>query len=810
MLTALMMFGWLSQAVGAGQGTAVPANAAWLRGRVRDTSGAPLSAAEVTLRQGQRRWRVYTTPAGRFRLGPIPAGRYQLQLQKKGYFLLNESVRLQAGQNPARLQLRHEHELHQTVRVISRPSPIQPEAMAHKFKLLQRNIRNLPYPNNHNLAQALPAIPGVVLDNSGQVHVAGARPQSIEYTLDGFDISDPASGTLNARLNVDAVRSVKVESGRFGAQHPSAGAGVLALRTLQGGRKLRFGTTSFLPAVSLKQGLRLGNWYPRFTLSGPLIKNRAWFADALSLQHTLTLVPQLPAGQNTGDQWDGDNLFSTQFHLTPNQDLEANLLVNYNHDTHLYLSPFTPLPATINLNERRGFFSLKDEITLGGDLIELGVADDVAADALLPLGTATYRLTPQGPRGNYFQSVRQTAARGQAIANVYFSSWRWWGQHHLRLGGDWLHPTLRQRALRHSFEITGAGGALLQSSSFLGPGRYEVSDMLAGLYVEDEWQLARGLRLQPALRLDHEQLAAGLLPAPRLALNYLPWRNDQAKFSAGWGIFYQPVNLATYGLAFDQQRQDTLYNAAGQPQSPPLLMHFALPGAVLKAPRFFTGYLGWRQKLPGAVYLGLRWMERQERDGLAYENLSPAGPSVYFLLQNNRRDHYHSFEVSLRRSFASAAIFGDYIRSQATSNQALEYNLATTILSSQAGGPLPWDAPNRLLFWGWAPTHVWQILGSWYVEYRTGYPFNVLNAHEQLVGAPGRLRFPGYFSLNVAIEKRFPFHHHEWAVRLAILNITNHNNPDAVNSNTGSPGFLGFSGSMGRVFTARLRLVGKH
>ncbi len=806
MIYALFILGWLSRAAPHPQ---TPGRA-WMQARVLDVNGAPVSGAEISLLQGARKWLVYTNRAGLFRLGPLAPGQYRLQIEKQGYFQLDQAIALHRGLNRVHLHLQPAHELHQTVRVVARANPIEPQQMAHKFTLSQRDIRNLAYPTSHNLVEALPAIPSVVLDNSGQLHVAGARSQAIEYTLDGFDISDPATGTLSARLNVDAVRSVKVESGRFGAQHPSAGAGVLSLRTLTGGNRLRFGTSNFLPGVSLKQGLQLGNWYPRFTLSGPFRKNRAWFADALSFQHTLTLVPQLPSGQNTGNQWDGDNLFSTQYELTPHQQLEANVLFNFNQDSYLGLSPFTPRAATTNFRERRGWASLKDEITLGANLIELGGAYDLAHSTTLPQGDSTYRLTPQGPRGNYFQTVHEIASRGQAIANVFFGSWHAWGEHNFRVGGDWLAPRLRQQAQRREFEIIGAGGAVLQSSQFLGSPLLTVHDQLAGVYAEDEWQLARSLRIEPALRVDHDQLAAGALPAPRLALNYVPWANNQTKISAGWGIFYQPVNLSTYALAFDQQRQDTLYNAAGQPQSPPFLIRFGLPGAKLKAPRYYTSFLGWEQELPERVFLGLRWLQRQQRDGLAYENLSPAGPTEFFLLQNNRRDHYHSFEVSLRRTFRQAAIFGDYIRSQATTNEAIENNLGTAFFSPQAGGPLPWDVPNRLLLWGWAPTHIWQILGSWYLDTRTGYPFNVVNAREQLVGPPGHLRYPNYLSLNVAFEKRFRFHQHEWALRLAVLNITNHNNPDAVINNIASPGFLSFSGSEGRVFTGRLRLVGSH
>ena len=93
------------------------------------------------------------------------------------------------------------------------------------------------------------------------------------------------------------------------------------------------------------------------------------------------------------------------------------------------------------------------------------------------------------------------------------------------------------------------------------------------------------------------------------------------------------------------------------------------------------------------------------------------------------------------------------------------------------------------------------------MEYRTGFPFGFVNENRQLVGSPAQLRFPAFMTIDVGMEKRFPFLGHEWAVRLAIVNLTGRQNPTAVNNISGGP--LIFSGGQGRAFTTRLRLVGK-
>jgi hypothetical protein len=123
---------------------------------------------------------------------------------------------------------------------------------------------------------------------------------------------------------------------------------------------------------------------------------------------------------------------------------------------------------------------------------------------------------------------------------------------------------------------------------------------------------------------------------------------------------------------------------------------------------------------------------------------------------------------------------------------------------------LLWDTPQRVVSSGWTPIPIWGLLLSGFFEYHTGFPFSVLNEQQQLVGAPNRMRFPNYFSLNLGLEKRFRFQGHEWAVRVTGVNITRHNNPNSVVNNIDAPNYLTYAGGQQRAFTVRLRLVTQH
>lgn len=38
-------------------------------------------------------------------------------------------------------------------------------------------------------------------------------------------------------------------------------------------------------------------------------------------------------------------------------------------------------------------------------------------------------------------------------------------------------------------------------------------------------------------------------------------------------------------------------------------------------------------------------------------------------------------------------------------------------------------------------------------DWRTGYPYSLINVEQQLVGLPGQVRFPDFASLNPHVEK---------------------------------------------------------
>src|SRR6266704_2773497 len=690
-------------------------------GVVLDENGVPVGAAQVKFENSSGQvLRAETDSAGRFMLRRFPAGDYKVEVRKAGFFLLTgQSFTVRPGTNELTLTLNHAQELHEQVQVTAPSNQIDTQDTAQRSTLSARGIRDIPVPNSHVLAESLVALPEIVRDHRNNLHIAGARSGDTQYLLDGFEIGDPVSGALTSRFNIDATRAAEVQTARVGANYAHSGAGILSLETPDGDDRWRF-----------------------------------WFSEAISAQHTFALVEQLPPGVNTSEEWAGDNLFRLQYNLSPKHILRASFLYNRAYDSNLGLDALDPQSTTVTADQRRAFVSLKDQVWLHDTLFEFGVAADSGVLDYTPQGTQPFVLLINGTSGNYFQRLHQRGRRLQAVASVTAASRHWHGTHQLSAGLNVAALVLSQSAQRTETQALRADGTLVRQSTFDGLANPRLSNTQAGS------------------RTDWDRFTQSAMAEPRASVNVLPFGDDSAKLSLGWGIYNAPFNLSLIGQVFDQRQLDSFYDSTGTVVVlGPVTSQFMLPAAGLQQPRFTISGAGWQQKLAHNTLVDLELQARNGYHGFAFVNQQPAQPGGIFLLQDHRKDRYRSATISARHVFSeNAELFAAYTRSLARSNEVLNVALGTIFYAPQQPGRVAWDAPNRLLTWGWTPTHIWGIQLSYLFEHHTGYAFSVVNLQQQLVGAPNSSRFPAYVSLNLGIEKKFAFRGYLWAARVEMVN----------------------------------------
>jgi hypothetical protein len=788
-----------------------------LHGRVLDENGQPVAGVQVILEGlGKPKISALTDDAGYFSVPNLPPGEYTVQMEKVDFFILRgQAIQVATGGTEFTFTLNHVQEVREKVDVVADPNRIEPTETPQSATLTSTEFFYIPVPSSHDYQQSLIALPQIVRDNQALLHIAGARATQSQYLMDGFEVGDPVSGALTIPIIVDALRTAEVETGRFGAEFAHPGASILKFETPEGDDHWRFNATDFIPGFRSDQGVRLGNFYPRITFSGPLVAGKLWFLQSFSVDHTLNIERDIPQG-NTSEQWSGTSFSRLLWHVAPNDSLHFTLLYNNASDTNVGLDSLHPQSTTVDVPSDRIFASIKNQLWWNHTLFEVGFAEDRTVRDFDPQGTGPYLLLVNGARGNFFQSSDQSSRRHQFFADAIRPGFHWHGLHTISAGTNISLVSLNQSSTRGEIQAFNAANQLVRQTTFTGNAAIDVDNTLAGAFVQDNWSLSSRWVAQVGLRGDWDQFVRSTMVQPRAAVNYLPFADGRGKFSIGWGIYNTPLNLSVLGQTLDQQQVDTLYNpATGAVIAGPATSTFTMPTHGLQQPFFDITSAGWQERIWKKTIVSVELLARNGHRELAFESLNPAQQiGSVFLLQSTRRDKYRGATIAARHTFEKGAVlFGSYTRSRANTDQALDPVLGALYFAPQQGAPLAWDAPNRALSWGTVPTPFWAIDFAYFFEYRTGYPFSVVNQQQFLIGAPNSLRFPDYASVNISLEKKFRFGKYLFAVRGSVINIADRQNPNVVVNNIDAvgvtPPFLNFSGGQGRAFTGRLRFLGR-
>ena len=319
-----------------------------LKGRVVDEDSAPVARARISARQaGQTPFTVETGPTGTFTVNLPEPGTYLVTVERTGFFQLTERpVEVDRGGREVTLVLNPNKEIFQSVSVGESSSPVDPAQTEREQRLSGTEVNDIPYPATQSFKNSLRLIPGVVEDPAAGVHFHGGAEYQTQYTLDGFDITDPITGHFNTTLAVEGIRAVDVLASRESAQYGRGSAGVMAVHVENGTDQYHFTATNFIPGFDTRNGFGLGDWSPRAGFSGPLVKGRAWFSDSITGGYNSGIVTGLPRGQNTNSSWSAGNLFHSQVNLTQSNILFGDFLSNFTSQAHSGLGPLDPIETT--------------------------------------------------------------------------------------------------------------------------------------------------------------------------------------------------------------------------------------------------------------------------------------------------------------------------------------------------------------------------------------------------------------------------------------------------------------------------------
>jgi hypothetical protein len=782
---------------------------------VVDENGAVVPDAQIAVQEsGKAPLRLTADFSGHAAYSISAPAPYSIRVSKPGFY---ETVMDEADPlaRELRVVLTHEQMVVQQVDVSASSAEIDMQEVSDKLTLALPEIINIPYATSRDIRNLLPFFPGVVQDQTGQIHIAGSETWATLDLLDNFDIRSPISGQLAMRFSADAVRSIDQETTRYPVQYGRNTGGVIAFFTGMGDNKFRFNATDFLPSFHDINGIRFDKVVPRVTFTGPLVRDRAWFFDGMEFEYDNIYIRELPEGENTNELVRGSNLFRVQFNGTPRNIINTGLLFNDYHSPYDGIGAFTPRSSTTNTDIIAWLPYIRDQHSFhNGALLDVGLGITRFRDAYTPHTGPPYALTPELSQGSYFETLTSHSQRVEANALFYFPPLHWMGRHDLQAGMDLDRIGYDEAYSRAPVNYLREDRTLLRQSTFPAYEPFTRHNVESGLYVQDRWTPRTGLLFEPGLRVDFDEIISSPVVSPRLAVVYSPKSAvNSTKISAGVGIYYEHTQLEYLARALAGIRYDTYYGADGiTPATPPLETTFTYNDETLKEAHALNWSVGIEQRLPHAIYVKASYIQKEVTHEFAYVNQNSPALSGNYVLTNQREDDDSLASIEARHTFSgNYTLFGAYTHSLAHTNAAIDYFPSISYLGPQQSGPLAWDTPNRVLSWGWLPFYLPWFKKNWDFVYtfdwHTGFPFTAVDANREVVGPANGQRFPNYTSFSPGLEWRFHFRGMYLGLRGIIENINNSGNYAAVNNVVDSPQYGQFSEPLGRALTARIRLI---
>ena len=795
---ALLFFAWFTQA-----------STLSLTGVVFDANAKPVADARVLLEEptAQLQWIMETKADGSFRFDRLALGTYRMTVSREGYFESTAEVRLESSKT-VEFTLAASETLKQEIEVVARPEPINAEALGPQNVVNDEVIQSLPYTGRQNFLNALSLMPGVLRDNTNQIHIHGSRPDQIRYQLDGLYVTDASSGGLGSNIPIDAIESVDMDLANYSAEYGKASGGVVRVNSQFIGDKYRFNLTDFIPGWDFRQK-SIAEFSPRLSFSGPVIQNKLWFMYAGTFRYIHSYLEELqtPVDERTRTQSSLDQLLKLQWNLEESHVLTLSVLHNSAYNGNAGLSLTRPLEATTNSLRRGVTIGVSDRHVIKNKLLETTLQWTNDRDSDLAKGIRELEVRPDVWSGNYYSDLRGNAKRFRGTQTIAWDKQVFGFTHRIKAGGefDWVSSDIQLD--RRAFKQFDEEGNLKSWVSFAGPTYTEIRNQEYGTFLQDRLILNPKLQVELGLRYDRERVAGRNNVAPRASFSFLPSGTARSKLSGGVGLFYDNITLFNLQLPSLQNRFTTIY-ASGVPSTAPsataTLVH---PG--LRNPRGLHWNVAWENEWARRWVTRVDYIRKYGRDQmrLAAETTATGFDLVY---GNSGQSNYHAFEISLDRPIRDNLRFlASYIYSGAKARPSVALDFPDPAVEWVPEAPVDWNTPHRFVGWGYFPLPS-GVAASFTVEARSGFPYTAVDDLNRIVGGYNERQMPVYFVTNASVEKQVPIplgKGKRMAVRVGVTNLFNRFNPRYVNSNVNSPYFLALSDSSARHFSARVRIL---
>lgn len=714
---------------------------------------------------------------------------------------------------------------------------------------------------NDDFEEALPLLPSVLRGPDGLIRIKGGNANQANALINNASIGDPFTGQPALHLPNAAVDSVRVLSNPFSTEFGDFSSGVIEVTTRGGGDEWKWLFEDPIPRFRWIDDSIHGieSLTPHLAFSGPLIKGKLYLFQSLYLGYDTIRTPSLPNPNNVRVDERINTQTQIDWDIDPSHRVTGILTLDPENTNYANIDTFNPQPVTNDYRQRGFFSSISDRwIFPSGGFLQSLFSVKQLNSRLFPADQTPGLMTlfPEQNSGTFFETQHRNTWLYQWTQALHLRPLQFSGRHLLTIGYAFFRSTYDGSISNLPVQVLREDGTLSSEITYTNPFlSSSASRNNVALYVQDNWQLYPHFTVDLGVRLDHDSLSSDALnTAPRLGFVWAPTKDNRTAIRGGVGLFYDkiPLNVAIFPNIPAQTITQFASDGTIAIQGPTTYTHvIATNNGALRLPYSLGATLQFDRQLRPNLLLRLGYEYRQSyrqffldpvlsgtgilpvlpsspfaRENLLRNAQTPvissavlelreplfrpqSATNARLLLLNSGTQTYDEFLAMLRwNPTERTSLVASYVRSRAFGdlndyNQFFGNNPYPLIRPNQYG-PLPSDAPNRVLFWG--------IIGLPYklqfvpiLDVHTGFPYSKLDENWNYIGARDETgRFPTFASLDVKLQYPFDFtfrgHRIQFLGGLKVIDATNHYNPRNVQQYFASPNYGVFYNSVGRLW----------
>jgi hypothetical protein len=657
--------------------------------------------------------------------------------------------------------------------------------------------------------ESLPLLPAMVRGADGLLRLGGARPYDTPLLLDGFNVTNPATGTSNINLPFESVEGVEVLRDPMAIVYGGLLGGLVQMVSKPGGDRLQFGVQGFVPRLRLSSpGFgRLEGIFPRVYVGGAAAGGRLRYFGAVEYDFERIAVPDVTTGS-------GPNLVEQSATLFGRVDVRPHDQYNLTIETVVFpsatdnvgLSTRREESASVDISQHDRFVGATNRIVLNNASfvsISFGVlAHDTTMSSK---GEGPARLSPFGWRRNWFASVERRAIRYSVAASWDRALSLGRHGHALGVTANMTSQRLRGSVAETPVEVEDERGRLVRRVEFGAPSTLTGSDAPVALTARDVWTVGSRLQLDVGARVDHDTSYGAVARSARIGFRYAFEDDSSTVVRAGYGGFVGRLPLAIEAFSGYPVRIDTSVNAETGLAVDRTVLVPAVDGLQLPRARALT--LQVERRLGRLLDGQIGFTSRQSTQLATLEIPTGSGPAA---VRSTGTGSYRELQLSVRKAWLhDQQAFVSYVRSSALGElndfATLFQPLDAPLLQPGGFSRLPADARHRWIAWGTFNLPR-RFVVSPVVEWHSGFPYSVVDERYRYFGTPNRAMFPPFFSADFILFKTVTVRQRSADLGVQLFNATNHFNPRDAYPVIGSPRFGTFTNSVGPVLRGFMML----